>query len=118
MDSTLLAVIGLVTLALVFDFLNGFHDAANSIATIVSTRVLSPRQAVIWAAFFNVVAFFIFNHAVAKTMGKGIIDVNIIDAHIIFGALMRAPGIYLPGITACHQVPPTLLWADWRARRW
>ncbi|HAF96537.1 MAG: inorganic phosphate transporter [Elusimicrobia bacterium GWC2_51_8] len=90
MDSTLLAVIGLVTLALVFDFLNGFHDAANSIATIVSTRVLSPRQAVIWAAFFNVVAFFIFNHAVAKTMGKGIIDVNIIDAHIIFGALMGA----------------------------
>lgn len=85
-----MAVIGLVTLALVFDFLNGFHDAANSIATIVSTRVLSPRQAVIWAAFFNVLAFFLFSHAVAKTMGKGIVDVNVIDAHIIFGALVGA----------------------------
>ena len=90
MDSTLLAIIGLVTLALVFDFLNGFHDAANSIATIVSTRVLSPRQAVIWAAFFNVLAFFLFSHAVAATMGKGIVDIGIIDSHIIFGALMGA----------------------------
>jgi PiT family inorganic phosphate transporter len=90
MDSTLLAVIGLVTLALVFDFLNGFHDAANSIATIVSTRVLSPRQAVIWAAFFNVLAFFLFSHAVANTMGKGIVDIGIIDSHIIFGALTGA----------------------------
>ncbi|MCX5786394.1 MAG: inorganic phosphate transporter [Elusimicrobia bacterium] len=90
MDSTLLAVIGLVTLALVFDFLNGFHDAANSIATIVSTRVLSPRQAVIWAAFFNVLAFFLFSHAVANTMGKGIVDISIIDTHIIFGALIGA----------------------------
>jgi len=90
MDSTLLAVIGLVTLALVFDFLNGFHDAANSIATIVSTRVLSPRQAVIWAAFFNVLAFFLFSHEVAKTMGKGIVDITIIDSHIIFGALAGA----------------------------
>ena len=90
MDNTLLAVIGLITLALVFDFLNGFHDAANSIATIVSTRVLSPRQAVLWAAFFNIVAFFIFNHAVAKTMGKGIVDVGVIDTHIIFGALTGA----------------------------
>ncbi|HAH31666.1 MAG TPA: anion permease [Elusimicrobia bacterium] len=90
MDSTLLAVIGLVTLALAFDFLNGFHDAANSIATIVSTRVLSPRQAVIWAAFFNVLAFFLFSHAVAATVGKGIVDINVIDTHIIFGALMGA----------------------------
>ncbi|OGR50943.1 MAG: inorganic phosphate transporter [Elusimicrobia bacterium GWA2_62_23] len=90
MDSTLLAVIGLIALALVFDFLNGFHDAANSIATIVSTRVLSPRQAVIWAAFFNVVAFFIFDHSVAKTMGRGIVDISVIDTHVIFGTLVGA----------------------------
>ena len=90
MDSTLLTVIGLVTLALVFDYLNGFHDAANSIATIVSTRVLSPRQAVLWAAFFNVVAFFLFNHAVAATMGKGIVDISVIDSHVIFGTLVGA----------------------------
>jgi len=80
----------LIALALVFDYLNGFHDAANSIATIVSTRVLSPRQAVIWAAFFNVVAFFIFNHEVAKTMGKGIVDISVIDSHVIFGTLIGA----------------------------
>ncbi|HBB67080.1 MAG: inorganic phosphate transporter [Elusimicrobia bacterium GWA2_56_46] len=90
MDSTLLAVTGLIILALVFDYLNGFHDAANSIATIVSTRVLSPRQAVLWAAFFNVVAFFIFNHEVAKTMGKGIVEISVIDSHVIFGTLMGA----------------------------
>lgn len=85
-----MAVIGLISLALVFDYLNGFHDAANSIATIVSTRVLSPRQAVLWAAFFNVVAFFIFNHEVAATMGKGIVDINVIDSHVIFGTLVGA----------------------------
>ncbi|HAN05282.1 MAG TPA: anion permease [Elusimicrobia bacterium] len=90
MDSALLVVIGLIALALVFDFLNGFHDAANSIATIVSTRVLTPRQAVIWAAFFNVVAFFIFDHSVAKTMGKGIVDIAVIDSHVVFGTLVGA----------------------------
>ncbi|MDA8130716.1 MAG: inorganic phosphate transporter [Elusimicrobia bacterium] len=90
MDSALLVVIGLIALALVFDFLNGFHDAANSIATIVSTRVLTPRQAVIWAAFFNVVAFFIFDHSVAKTMGKGIVDLAVIDNHVVFGTLAGA----------------------------
>ncbi|HBA60736.1 MAG TPA: anion permease [Elusimicrobia bacterium] len=90
MDNHLLVVIGLIALALVFDFLNGFHDAANSIATIVSTRVLSPRQAVIWAAFFNVVAFFIFDHSVAKTIGKGIVDISVIDSHVIFGTLVGA----------------------------
>ncbi len=90
MDSALLAVIALIAMALVFDFLNGFHDAANSIATVVSTRVLSPRQAVIWAAFFNVVAFFIFNHSVAATMGKGIVDMSVIDNHVIFGTLVGA----------------------------
>ena len=90
MDNHLLAVVGLIALALVFDFLNGFHDAANSIATIISTRVLSPRQAIIWATFFNMVAFFIFSHAVANTMGKGIVDISVIDNHIVFGALTGA----------------------------
>jgi PiT family inorganic phosphate transporter len=87
MDSVLLAVIGLVALALVFDFLNGFHDAANSIATAVSTRLFTPRQAVLWAAFFNVLAFFLFNHEVAKTVGKGIVDISVVDNHVVFGAL-------------------------------
>ncbi|MFA6434851.1 MAG: inorganic phosphate transporter [Elusimicrobiales bacterium] len=90
MDSTLLTVTGLVVLALVFDYLNGFHDAANSIATIISTRVLSPRQAIIWATFFNMVAFFIFSHAVAATMGKGIVEIGVIDSHVVFGALAGA----------------------------
>jgi PiT family inorganic phosphate transporter len=85
-----MAIIGLIALALVFDFLNGFHDAANSIATVVSTRVLTPRQAVIWASFFNVLAFFIFNHSVAATMGKGIVDIGVIDNHVILGTLIGA----------------------------
>jgi PiT family inorganic phosphate transporter len=84
------AVLFLIALALTFDFLNGFHDSANSIATIVSTRVLSPRLAVIWAAFFNFVAFFFFGLHVANTIGKGIIDIAIIDKGIIFGALAGA----------------------------
>jgi len=80
----------LIVLALIFDFLNGFHDSANSIATIVSTRVLSPRRAVIWAAFFNFVAYLFIGHQVADTMGKGIIDINIVDQGIIFGTLVSA----------------------------
>jgi PiT family inorganic phosphate transporter len=80
----------LVGIALLFDFLNGMHDAANSIATVVSTRVLSPAVAVIWAAFFNFVAFAVFDHNVANTIGKGIIDANIVDATVIFGALVGA----------------------------
>ncbi|MCX5705691.1 MAG: inorganic phosphate transporter [Candidatus Omnitrophica bacterium] len=87
-----LGIILLIFLALAFDFLNGFHDSANSIATIVSTRVLSPRYAVIWAAFFNFLAFFIFGLHVANTIGKGIIDITIIDKAIIFGALVGACG--------------------------
>ncbi len=83
-------ILFLIALALLFDFLNGFHDSANSIATIVSTRVLSPRHAVIWAAFFNLIAFFFFGHFVAKTIGKGIIDIAIVDHNIIFGTLMGA----------------------------
>ncbi len=92
MDSAFLAVAGLIALALFFDFLNGFHDSANSIATIISTRVLSPRQAIVWATFFNVAAFSIFNHEVAKTMGSGIVNISVLDNHVIFGALMGACG--------------------------
>jgi PiT family inorganic phosphate transporter len=80
----------LVAVALAFDFLNGVHDAANSIATIVSTRVLKPRYAVAWAAFFNFVAFLFFGLHVAKTIGAGIIDVDLVTDRLIFGALMGA----------------------------
>jgi len=86
----LIGIILLVALALFFDFLNGFHDAANSIATIVATRVLSPRYAVLWAAFFNFIAFAFFGLHVAGTIGKGIVDIGQIDSYIIFGALMGA----------------------------
>ncbi|SOB87059.1 inorganic phosphate transporter, PiT family [Sphingomonas guangdongensis] len=85
---TLLVV--LIGIALLFDFLNGLHDAANSIATVVATRVLSPVVAVVWAAFFNFTAFFVFGTAVAKTVGSGIVDASIIDPRVIFGALCGA----------------------------
>src|SRR5687768_568853 len=90
MDSVLLAVGFLILLALIFDFINGFHDAANSIATVVSTRVLSPGKAVMWAAFFNFVAAFFFGTAVAKTVGKGMVDLEIVTFTVIFGGLMGA----------------------------
>ena len=90
MDNTLIAIIFLVALALFFDFLNGFHDAANSIATIVATRVLSPRYAVMWAAFFNFIAFAFFGLHVAGTIGKGIVDIAQVDSYVIFGTLMGA----------------------------
>jgi inorganic phosphate transporter, PiT family len=83
-------VIMLVLLALAFDFMNGFHDAANSIATVVSTGVLKPGQAVLFAAFFNFVAIFIFKLSVAATIGKGIVDPGVVDTHVIFGALVGA----------------------------
>jgi PiT family inorganic phosphate transporter len=86
-DATL---IFLIFVALAFDFFNGLHDAANSIATIVSTRALKPFQAVIWAAFFNFVAFFVFDHLVAKTVGAGIVAPTLIDDAVIFGALTGA----------------------------
>jgi inorganic phosphate transporter, PiT family len=86
----LLAVAAVVAVALAFDFVNGFHDAANSIATVVSTRVLSPRQAVVWAAFFNFVAFLIFETHVANTIGKGIVDVHVVDTAVVFAALAGA----------------------------
>src|SRR6266404_4622405 len=87
---TFLIVAGLIFTALVFDFLNGFHDAANSIATVVSTRVLSPGQAVLWAAFFNFVAAFGFGVGVAKTIGSGMVDINSVDSKVIFAGLMGA----------------------------
>jgi inorganic phosphate transporter, PiT family len=83
-------LIGLIAVALAFDFLNGLHDTANSIATLVSTRMLRPRYAVIWAAFFNFVAFLVFGVHVARTVGVGIVSADVIDAHVIFGALMGA----------------------------
>jgi PiT family inorganic phosphate transporter len=80
-------VVSIVLIALIFDYINGFHDAANSIATIVSTRVLTPRRAVAWAAFFNFIAFVIFPLHVAHTVGKGIIDPKIVDDAVLIGAL-------------------------------
>ncbi|RRD56927.1 inorganic phosphate transporter [Comamonadaceae bacterium OH2545_COT-014] len=80
----------LVTLAIVFDFMNGFHDAANSIATVVSTGVLRPTQAVMFAAFFNFIAIFIFHLSVAATVGKGIVQPGVVDTHVVFGALVGA----------------------------
>lgn len=87
---TLWVIVLLVALALGFDFMNGFHDAANAIATIVSTGVLRPGQAVIWAAFFNFVALFIFGLSVAATIGKGMVNPAVVDTHVIFGALVGA----------------------------
>ncbi len=83
-------VVGLILLALIFDYINGFHDAANSIATVVSTRVLSPGRAVIWAAFFNFVAAFTFGTAVARTVGAGMVDINVVTFAVIFGGLTGA----------------------------
>ena len=91
MDTTgLVLVIITVVVALVFDFLNGFHDAANSIATVVSTRVLSPKLAVIWAAFFNFVAAFVLGTAVAKTIGKGMINTDYVTQYVVMAGLMGA----------------------------
>ncbi len=89
-STTLAVLVMLVLLALVFDFMNGFHDAANSIATVVSTGVLKPQQAVAFAAFFNVVAIFVFQLKVAATVGKGIVEPGVVDTHVIFGALVGA----------------------------
>src|ERR1700726_4773361 len=90
MTATVLTLWLLVAVALAFDFLNGLHDAANSIATIVSTRVLRPRYAVAWAAFFNFVAFLFFGLHVAQTVGTGIVAAAVVDAQVVFGALMGA----------------------------
>ncbi|MFZ5485620.1 inorganic phosphate transporter [Extensimonas perlucida] len=88
--TALWVVILLVALAILFDFMNGFHDAANSIATVVSTGVLKPAQAVLFAAFFNVVAVFVFHLSVAATIGKGIVQPGVVDTHVVFGALVGA----------------------------
>ncbi len=92
MDASLAfpVLVGLIAVALLFDFLNGLHDAANSIATIVSTRVLRPQYAVAWAAFFNFIAFAVFGLHVAQTIGTGIIHPEVIDAQVIFAALIGA----------------------------
>ena len=93
MDATAIGLlVGLIVVALAFDFLNGLHDAANSIATVVSTRVLPPRAAVLWAGFFNFIAFLFFGLHVAQTVGTGIIDPSIVSPRVIFAALMGAIG--------------------------
>ena len=89
-DTTILFVGGIVAVAMFFDFVNGFHDAANSIATVVTTRVLTPGQAVLWAAFFNFVAAFAFGTAVAQTIGGGLIDVSRVDSTVILTGLLGA----------------------------
>jgi PiT family inorganic phosphate transporter len=93
----------LVALAVAFDFMNGFHDAANSIATVVSTGVLKPQQAIVFAAFFNVVAIFVFHLSVAATIGKGIVEPGGVDHHVVFGALIGA--IVWNGVTWWYGIP-------------
>jgi PiT family inorganic phosphate transporter len=83
-------VLAILLVALFFDFVNGFHDAANSIATVVSTRVLSPSAAVVWAAFWNFVAAFVFGTAIAKTLGKGLIDIHVVDSTVVLAGLLGA----------------------------
>lgn len=90
MDQSTLFIISVIIIAYVFDFINGFHDAANSIATIVTTGVLSPRQAVLWAAFFNLIAFMFFNLMVANTIGNDLIDMHTVDTTLILAALIGA----------------------------
>jgi PiT family inorganic phosphate transporter len=90
MDLNFLAIVGLIAVALVFDYINGFHDSANSIATVVSTRVLSPGKAVVWAAFFNFAAAFVAGTAVAKTVGAGMVDLNVVTFSVIYAGLLGA----------------------------
>ena len=96
-------IVLLVALALAFDFMNGFHDAANSIATVVSTGVLRPAQAIVFAAFFNVVAIFVFHLSVAATVGKGIVHPGVVDVHVVFGALIGA--IVWNAVTWYYGIP-------------
>lgn len=104
MDHTLILVVVIVAIALFFDFTNGFHDAANSIATTVSTRVLSPKQAVLWAAFFNFIAFLIFGTTVANTVGKGLININVVTMTVILAGLI---GTILWNLTTWYLGLPT-----------
>ncbi|MBA2672914.1 inorganic phosphate transporter [Ramlibacter sp.] len=103
MQAALWVVVLLVVVALLFDFMNGFHDAANSIATIVSTGVLRPAQAVVFAAIFNLVAVFIFHLSVAATVGKGIVEPGVVDTHVVFGALIGA--IFWNVLTWYYGIP-------------
>jgi len=106
MEPTVVAlwvIVLLVALALAFDFMNGFHDAANAIATIVSTAVLRPGQAVVWAACFNFLALFVFGLHVAATIGKGMVDPTVVDSHVIFGALVGA--IFWNVVTWLYGIP-------------
>jgi phosphate/sulfate permease len=108
MDGTLSfsALVALIFVALAFDFLNGLHDAANSIATVVSTRVLRPQYAVIWAAFFNFIAFLFFGLHVAQTVGTGIVAAEVVDAAVIFGVGIIAVLLYSQGfLGAAFYVP-------------
>jgi PiT family inorganic phosphate transporter len=103
MDANFFAITGLVLVALVFDYINGFHDSANSIATVVSTRVLSPGKAVIWAAFFNFAAAFLAGTAVAKTVGSGMIDLSVVTLAVIYAGLLGA--IFWDLITWYYGLP-------------
>src|SRR6195256_566911 len=103
MNISLEVVVFLVLVALAFDFMNGFHDAAHSSAPVVATRVLKPHWAVIWAAFFNFVALAVFGLAVAATIGKGIVDPKIVDHYVVFGALVGA--IAWDAITWYYGIP-------------
>src|SRR2546427_8316252 len=87
-----LEILAIIAIALAFDFVNGFHDAANSIATVVSTRVLSPRMAVAWAAFFNFVAFLVFGTHVATTIAKGVVQQDVLSVGVVFAGLLGAIG--------------------------
>src|SRR3954470_17032031 len=90
MPTTMIVVVGIIVVALTFDYINGFHDAANSIATVVSTRVLTPGKAVIWAAAFNFLAAFVLGTGVAQTIGKGTVDITIVTLSVIFAGLVGA----------------------------
>ena len=105
MDSQLWIVIGLVAVALAFDYINGFHDAANSIATVVSTRVLSPGKAVLWAAFFNFAAAFLFGTAVAKTVGSGMVDLQVVTFSVIFARYSASSRAVSPPPTTATVLP-------------
>src|SRR5512139_2129928 len=101
----------IILVALVFDFLNGFHDAANSIATVVSTRVLSPQKAVVWAAFFNFAAAFFLGTHVAKTVGKGMVDLSVVTPEVILAGLVGA--IFWNLITWYYGIPVSSSHALW-----
>lgn len=122
-QAALWIVVMLVVLAIAFDFMNGFHDAANSIATVVSTGVLRPVHAVVFAAFFNFIAIFIFHLSVAATVGKGIVQPGVVDTHVVFGALVGAISwnllTWYYGIPSSSRSPTAAARRRWRrCSRW